>query len=171
MAPPAPSHANSRAWRAPATASSGGRMGGIGGTPKHGGRGSKPQPLGGVQHSHQRKGPGESKRWQGRSASAGPLWPTAATGMAGAHRSQSRWRQGCWGQVGYREEEGEVGGVGRFDRSNDRADQVWLDQRTDQAGMGRLGQLGFGLFSQLDLSLLALYKKNHLLDSRISRKG
>jgi hypothetical protein len=52
--------------------------------------------------------------------------------------------------LGSRARGGEKGGeCDRVDRSVDRADLVWLDQRTDQAGMGRLGQVGFGLHSRL----------------------
>jgi hypothetical protein len=134
-APPAPSHASSRAGRPPASASGGGQTGGIGGAPEHGGeRGRNPRcrrcsawPL--------EKEAGKSERWRGRSAGAGPLRPTAAVGVNGARQSQTgRWR-GCRDEQ-KRAEGGEVVVVGRFDRSVDRTELVWLRPA------GRPGQNG-----------------------------
>jgi hypothetical protein len=62
----------------------------------------------------------------------------------------------------------------RGDRPNrsgltDRATESVGSGRVDQAKVGWQGQMGFGLFSQIELSL-TLIKKKYLLDSRISRK-
>jgi hypothetical protein len=135
MAPHAPSHASSRAGRPPASASGVGRMGDIGGAPEHGGEGGQNPSRRRCSARPSEKEAGKSERWWGRSVGAGPLRPTAAVGVAGARQSQSGRQRGRRG-----EQKQAVGGVvmvvGRFDRSVDRTELVWLRPA------GRPGQNG-----------------------------
>jgi hypothetical protein len=86
------------------------------------------------------------KGGRGRSRRGGPkphltgagVWPAI-----GQSRAVVRWRS-----LGSGARWDEKGGEGdRVDRSVDRADLVWLDQRADQVGMGRLGQVSFDLLA------------------------
>jgi hypothetical protein len=113
MAPPAPSHASSRAGRPPASASEGGRTGGIEGAPKHSGGGVKTLATEGVGTAS-RGGAGRSN-WHDRvdQEAAVQLRLVAAVG---ATRSGGRWRGRCQGHLelaSVRRDEGWV--VGRFD--------------------------------------------------------
>jgi hypothetical protein len=86
------------------------------------------------------------KGGQDRSHQGGPKPHLAGAGVwpaIGQSRAAAWWRSLGSGARG--DENG--GESDRVDRSVDRADLVWLDQRTDQAGMGRLGQVSFGLLA------------------------
>jgi hypothetical protein len=130
-APLAPSHASSRAGRPPASVSGGGRMGSIGGAPEHNGEG--------VRNPSRRRcsaRPSENKAGQ----------------IKGVAEQIRRWRiDGGWWQRRAPSEQA-VGGkgdargvwssrargkaralVGRFDRSVDQTDLVWL-RPADQPG-------------------------------------
>jgi hypothetical protein len=79
-------------------------------------------------------GQGRSRRGETKPHLTGAgVWPAI-----GQSRAAARWRSLGSGARG-----DEKGGEGdRVDRSVDRADLVWLDQRTDQADLVRLGQVG-----------------------------
>jgi hypothetical protein len=120
-APPAPSHASSRAGRPPASASEGGQTGSIGGAPEHGGAGVETLAAGGARHGCQRRRPGESRWWQSRSSGGVSM---EAGGGEGRHRSRRSAARATPGASGAREREGrrERWSVGLTDRS---AGPIW----------------------------------------------
>jgi hypothetical protein len=97
---------------------------------------------------------GQRRRWaelvaQRSRSVEGHLLETAS-GDRGGQDSPESAGGGVQGNLGSRARRWGGGECDRVDRSVDRADLVWLDQRTDQAGMGRLGQIGFGLHNRLN---------------------
>jgi hypothetical protein len=123
-APPALSHASSRAGRPPASASGGGRTGGIGGVPKHSDGGVKTLAAEGVGTAS-RGGAGRSNRHDGVDQEAAvQLRLVAAAGATGAGDRRRGRHQGRLELASVRRDGGWV--VGRFDRPLDRTDRVQL---------------------------------------------
>jgi hypothetical protein len=141
----APRHASSRAGRPPASAAEGGRSGGAGGVPEHGGEGGESLAAGGARRGRQ-KGWRSNQSGGGVDQAAYRLGLVAASGATGASGRRRGRRQGRLEREGRRRPEASVG---LTDRS---AKPSWsgLDQRADQAEVGRPGEMGFGLFSLLE---------------------
>jgi hypothetical protein len=157
-APPTPSHASSRAGRPPTTAPKGGQAGGIRGAPEHGGEGGRNPSRRRCSAWPSEWVAAKSERW--RSKSGGGV-STGAGGGERRYRSQRPAVRAAPGASGTLEREGRRGpeaSVGLTDRS---AGPSWsgLDQRADQAEMGWPGQMGFGLFSQLEFSLAPIKRE------------
>jgi hypothetical protein len=120
-APPALSHASSRARRPPASVSEGGRTGGIGGAPERDGEGVETLATGGARHGRHRRRPGESRGWRSRSGGGISI---EAGGGRGLHRSRRTAARATPGASGACEREGmrERWSVGLTDRS---AEPIW----------------------------------------------
>jgi hypothetical protein len=123
--PLAPSHASSRAGRAPASMSGGVRRAASEGRQSTAVMDWNPS-LRRCSAWPSEKDVGKSKWWRGRFASAGPLWPTAATGVVRARRSQNWRRQGHRGRA-----EARGGRWGRGHRS------IWRIGWSDLSGLAK----------------------------------
>jgi hypothetical protein len=96
-APPARSHASSRAGRPPAPASKGGQTGSIRGVSEHDGEGVESLAAGGARHGRQRRRPGESRGWRSRSGGGVSKEAGGGGGRHWSRRSAARATPGASG--------------------------------------------------------------------------